>query len=103
MTDRGIIKWQPFNSCFSVTDIINEIKETRNKEKLPILSEDQLNLIEEKVKDAYNLKLYINICFFYEGNIKTTNGIIEKINIYQKKICLNNKYIYFKQILKIYY
>ncbi|MBE6156921.1 MAG: YolD-like family protein [Firmicutes bacterium] len=103
MIDRGIIKWQPFNSCFSGTSIINEINDNKNKEKFPVLSEDQLYAIEEKIKDAYTLKISINITYYYAGKIKTEVAIIKGINMHEKKICLNNKYIYFKQILKISY
>lgn len=103
MIDRGIIKWQPFNSCFSGSNVINEIKSNRSKIGLPVLSEDQINVIEEKIKDAYTLKIFINITYYYDGKINNTNGIIKGINTQEKKICLNNTYIYFKQILKINY
>jgi len=103
MIDRAIIKWQPFNSCFSGTNIINEINNNKNKAKFPALSEDQLYAIEEKIKDAYTLKIIININYYFDGKIKNAVGIINGINMQEKKICLNNKYIYFKQILKISY
>lgn len=101
MIDRGIKKWQPFNSCFSGNKIINDLNEERNKEIFPTLSEDQLIIIEEKIKDAYNLRISINILYFYEGKIKKATGLINAINMQEKKICLNNKYIFFKQILEI--
>lgn len=103
MIDRGIIKWQPFNSCFSRDNIINDINNVRNKKNLPILSEDQINIIEEKIKESYFLKLNTTIEFFYNGDIKIIKGIINSINLQEKKICLNYKNIHFKQILKIYY
>jgi len=103
MTDRGIIKWQPFNSCFSATNIINEINNQKNRLQFPTLSEDQLNLISEKIIEAYNLKISVNIMYYYDGNQKNIKGVIETINTQQKKICINNLYIYLKQILKITY
>ena len=32
MSDRGIIKWQPFNSCFNGSDIIKDISKKKAKE-----------------------------------------------------------------------
>lgn len=103
MIDRGIIKWQPFNSCFSSQQIINDITSFKNKKDFPELSEDQINLISEKIKDAYILNINVTIEYFYDGAITTISGKINNINTKEKRICLNNKYIYFKQILKICY
>ena len=46
MTDRGIIKWQPFNSCFSSASVLNEVNKEKNKVAFPELSEDQCLKIE---------------------------------------------------------
>jgi len=103
MIDRGIIKWQPFNSCFSTQNIAKDISNLKNKIPYPTLSEDQLILISEKIKDAYNLKINVYVEYYFDGFIKIISGKIDNINSYEKKICINNKHIYFKQILKIYY
>lgn len=101
MIDRGIKKWQPFNSCFSNINVINDIKRKKERKNFPILSEDQINSISENVIDAYNLKIAVSIIYFYNGDFKKINGFISYIDLQEKKICLNNKVIYFKQILKI--
>lgn len=103
MIDRGIIKWQPFNSCISQSNIINEIKKERNKKQFPSLSEDQIYLIEEKIKDAYALQLNVVLDYYLDGKILSINGKITAINFQEKKIYLNQKHIFFKQILKIDY
>ena len=99
--DRGIIKWQPFNSCFNAGVIIQDINKEKRKEKCPILSEDQLENIEDTIKDAYILKQDVNIKYYYDGNIIERLGKINYLDIQKKNICLSNKIIYFKQILKI--
>jgi len=101
MIDRGIIKWQPFNSCFSAANIIKDINADKRKKRLPTLSEDQLFVIEEKIKDAFDLRQFITLEYFYDGNITVIKGKINSITPQEKKICLNNKYIFFKQIVKI--
>jgi len=89
--DRGMIKWQPFNSCVSTQDMVKEIIKEKNKLELPILSDDQIKIIEEKVIDAFNLKIIIKIEYYYDGLIKKETGKIYSINWQQKKIYLNNK------------
>lgn len=103
MIDRGIIKWQPFNSCFSSSKILREINDSKNKEIFPELSEDQLNKIEITIKNAFILRIQVNITYYYNGKKLYYNGMISGINNQEKKIYLNNKCIYFKQILDINY
>ena len=101
MIDRGIIKWQPFDSCFSSQSIINEIVKEKEKIRMPILSDDQLEYIQDKIIDAYNLKTEVKLQYYYDGNIFEEKGKIQYINSKEKKICLNKKFIYLKQILNI--
>lgn len=102
MIDRGIIKWQPFDSCYSTGKILKEIHNKKNSVKFPILSDDQLLILEEKVIDAYHLNNTINIEYYYNGNLFKINGKINSINYQQKKLCVNNNTIYFKQIIKVF-
>jgi len=101
MIDRGIIKWQPFDSCYSGDKILKDINNKKNREILPTLSEDQLHNLEEKVIDAYHLNEFINIEYFYNGKIINVKGKISSINLQDKKIYVNNNIIYFKQIINI--
>lgn len=101
MIDRGIIKWQPFDSCFSSSKILKDINIKKNRERFPILSEDQLELLEEKIKEAYQLNESITINYFYNGKILSISGNINFIDSQDKKIYLNNRIVYFKQIISI--
>ena len=76
MIDRGIIKWQPFNSCFNTLEIMEEVNDEKEKkqEMFPKLSEDQLINLDSKIREAYNLKLLINIEYYYDGEIKNANS-----------------------------
>jgi len=101
MIDRGIIKWQPFDSCYSSSKILNEIYNKKNRKTFPVLSEDQLFNLEEKIIDAYHLNEIINIEYFYNGNIINIKGKINLLDCQTKKLYINNKLIYFKQIINI--
>jgi len=102
MTDRGIIKWQPFDSCFASRKILNDITKKKESISCPHLSEDQLYTLEEKIINAYHLNEIINIKYFYNGKIFYAKGKITFINVYNKKLRINDKDIYFKQILNIF-
>lgn len=102
MQDR-IIKWAPFNSILNGNKVINELNNRRNIVNKPILSEDQIHVLNEKIFEAYTN--HIKIALYIYNNFRTIkiNGFINNININKKCITFNNKYIYFNQILKITY
>ncbi len=100
MIDRGIIKWRPFDSVYSSKSIIKEIMSEKNKVDFPILSEDQLNYIEEQIIFAYNSKLIIKLQYYFNGYIFNITGTIDKIDKNNKKIFIKNTPLYIKQIIK---
>ena len=51
--DRGMIKWQPFNSLVNGKQVINTLIAERTKVRQPIISEEEENLLEEKIIEAY--------------------------------------------------
>lgn len=101
MIDRGIIKWQPFDSCYSSQQVLKDIISKKNNVLYPILSEDQLNIIQEKIERAYYLQDNINLDYFYNGKILSIMGKINYLDIPRKKIIINNSSINFRQIINI--
>lgn len=101
MIDRGIIKWQPFNSGFNGKNIIEDIKKDKDYVSYPSLSEDQLEILEKQIIEAYNLRLNISLSYYYDGRINNLKGKINYLNSEKKILYLNNKNLYLKQILKI--
>ncbi len=102
MKDRGMIKWQPFNAVISSNKIINDILEENKKTGKPVLSEDQLNVLEEKINIAYKTKSNIKIIYYYNGYIKSRNVIIYSIDLNSNKIIFNDhSHLYIENILDI--
>lgn len=101
MMDRGMIKWEPFNSVIPSSKVIKDVINEKNKIKKPILSEEQLKNIEQKLIDSYNSKENIIISYFQNGYILNEEGIIKKIDYINKKVYLDYKIIYFSQITDI--
>lgn len=100
--DRGMIKWTPFNSLIPLKEIKTEIKSQKNVIPYPILSEDELETIENNLLMAYHSQEEVIITYFYHNNLYKLKGTIDLI-IKDKRLIVLNKNIklYFNQIIKI--
>lgn len=102
MNDRGVIKWAPFNSVINGNEVLEEIKFEKSKITKPILSEEQVANLEEKIIIAYSGKVLISLYFYKNGYINIINGRITKLDSVNKIIIINNKTkIYFDNIIDI--
>ena len=100
--DRGIIKWQPFDSIISSNKVINNILKEKQKINKPVLSEEQLENIQNALLEAYNNEILTNIEYYKNGTILKEKAIIKILDLLHNRIILNtNKVIYFNQIIKI--
>ncbi len=100
--DRGIIKWQPFESVNSSKETIQSLLLEKSKIPKPILSEEEIKDLEEKIINCYYSKELVKIAYYQDGFIKNIQGKIIKIDHITKMIYLNNQHkVYFNQILNI--
>lgn len=99
--DRGMIKWQPFNSIIPSKQMIKDILTEKTKIKKPLLSDEQIQDIENKLIECYYEKVPIKINYYFQGNILATKGVIKKIDFTYHKIYLNNQVLIFEQIISI--
>lgn len=100
--NRDNIRWAPFNSVINGNDVIKELKDEQSRFKKPVLSEEQINELEEQIMDSYFSKTKINIIYYKNEHAYKTQGIVTKINSATKNITINDKNtIYFGNILKI--
>lgn len=102
MKDRGMIKWQPFESLVSSKEVINSLLVVKNKIAKPTLSIDQLENINELVFESYYNQSIISIRYFQNNAINTIKGQITAINQNSKIIFINNTLkLHISQILQI--
>lgn len=102
MTDRGMIKWQPFNAVASGNYMVNEVLRKKNKLAMPSLSEDQQNEIQNKILDSFQTQEVVKIKYYKNGRIYNEEGIIEQIDRNNHNIILNNgQKVFFAQIIEI--
>ena len=100
--DRGMKKWQPFDSLTNTKKLKHELQLKKIKKEKPILSEDQLSRYEDIIKEAYFDQEIISISYFLNGEIFTKKNKIKKINNQQKQIILSDGYkIHYKQITNV--
>ena len=101
MNDRGIIKWQPFDSLFSSAKLKQEVAKKRNIISKPILSEEQKNAIENDLLQAYHENILIRLTIFKSNQIYEISKKINKIILNNKKIIFEDySYVFFDQIIK---
>jgi hypothetical protein len=92
----------PFNAVCDGTTLVDEIIYEKSKINKPILSEDQLNIIQEKILDSFNSKELIKIKYYMNHRVYEIENIIKKIDNINRLIELKNgKRLSFSQILHI--
>lgn len=100
--DRGIIKWAPFNSVTPSKELINRLDKEKQKVAKPILSEEQLELLQNNLLEAYNNELESIIKYYKNGIIFNEKAKIKVLDLSHNRIVLTtNRVIYFNQIIKI--
>ena len=100
MNDRGIIKWQPFDSVVSSAKIKKEVANKKNIVSKPILSDEQKLNNENNLFQAYHENITINITYFKSNQIYELSKKILKIILINQKIIFEDfSYIYFDQII----
>ncbi|WP_338153467.1 YolD-like family protein [Staphylococcus equorum] len=77
---RGMVKWAPFATIPEQHERLNQFKQDQNKIVKPILSDDQLN----ELNDTLILKMFhepnIEVIYFEDGYIQTIEGYIHKVD-----------------------
>ncbi len=102
MLDRGMIKWQPFDSLISSKEVINSILVEKNKINKPILSMDQMEDLNQKIYESYYNQSLVIIKYFQDNNINQIKGKITAINQTTKIILINQSLkLHISQILQI--
>lgn len=99
--DRGIIKWLPFDALTGFKEAILKLKETKNKKDKPKLSIDQLEFLDENLKNAHLNNSFATIYYYEKGFIYYIVGQINKVDFIYKRIRVANKWLEANSILKI--
>ncbi len=99
--DRGMIKWMPFNSVVNSKAVLSSIIKEKERINKPIMSEDEIEIIEKRIIDAFYMQTTINITYYKEGYTYKYVGKIKKIDSSSKLIYLSNLRLLFNQIIEV--
>lgn len=97
MNDRNFKKWKPFNSVVPTKALLKKDETI----EVPILSKDELDDFEEKLKMSLYLKTKIEITYIENNTYKTIVDYVVKLDSLKKNVYLTNKTINFRQICNI--
>jgi len=99
--DRKMMKWMPFNALLEQGDHIRDLLNGRSKKEMPLLSEDQLSELNYKLEVAYLFKNEVLITYFRDGAIYKIEGVINRTDIYNKLIFIDEAFVSALQIISI--
>lgn len=98
MSDRGMKKWNAYKALIEQNEYNRELSTTRKKIEKPILSEDQMESINEILTSYQGETLLVSV--YKNGFVEEKEIIIKTIDVVEKRLILiDRKSIYFKDIV----
>lgn len=88
---RGSVKWQAFKSLPIQYEILDQYIDDQNKIDMPLLSQEQLEEINNKINDKIVTNSFCTISYWDNGYIKNCSGVIKKIDAINEIITLVNE------------
>lgn len=77
---RGIVKWQPFKTMPQQYEILEQHIEDQNKMDMPLLSDEQLQDINENVSYKINKNIVAEVNYWQDGYIYSIQCNIKKVD-----------------------
>lgn len=99
--DRGIIKWLPFDALIGYKNAILKLKEKREKIKEPILSIDQIEILNKTLNNAVRNMKNVRVYYYQKGLIYYLVGQIKKVDYIYKKIKIDDLWLTADSIVEI--
>lgn len=101
MKDRGMKKWLAYKSLTSQADFLKAMQEEKAYVDKPMIS-------ESAAEDINNILVNYNgenvaVSFYLGGKVRTTEGIIRRIDSVYKMLEINDMKIVFKNIVGLSY
>ncbi|MBM6053276.1 YolD-like family protein (plasmid) [Staphylococcus aureus] len=77
---RGIVKWLAFKTMPQQYEMIDQYIEDQNKVDIPLLSDDQLQLINEKVQYKMKNHIFSDVSYWKNGYVSTLQCYISNVD-----------------------
>lgn len=88
--DRGTIKWTSMMLPEHV-ERLRKWDETLAAERKKVLSEWELDTLQETIQYAYQVKKAITLTLFHANRMVKRNGYIQRIEVYKKQLLLESE------------
>lgn len=86
---RGNVKWQPFATMPEQYERLEQYMLDQNKVERPLLSDDQLRTLNEKLIDKMFNNPYIKLSYFTDGYINEETGYVHKFDVHNIELQLS--------------
>lgn len=88
---RDKIKWQAFKTLPEQYEILDQYKEDQNKIEMPLLSDEQLQEMNDKVNFIIHNKVITDLSYWKGGYIYSTQCYINKVDELQGVMIVINE------------
>ncbi|MDD2575558.1 MAG: YolD-like family protein [Acholeplasmataceae bacterium] len=99
--DRGLIKWLPFDALTGFKQAVYELKNKRLKPSKPILSEDQLAIMNYQISTALKFQKSISTYIYKDDSILYVTGSIQKLDMVKRQLKVDNYWYPLDAILSL--
>lgn len=101
LRDRGMVKWEPFRSITEQWTGLHNVMEDLNKIEKPVLSDDQLEEINQVLAEALQNKKEVYLTYYKNGQCITETCKIHMINLHNKNLYYIDDVFEFKNELPL--
>ncbi|HFE2433231.1 TPA: YolD-like family protein [Staphylococcus aureus] len=89
---RDKVKWSPFKTVSDQYKLLDEYIEEQNKVDMPLLSDDQLQILNETVYYNSMNNILTEISYWDNGYINSMECYINKVNLLERVMVVTNKH-----------
>lgn len=88
---RRMVKWAPFKTLPQQYKILDDYMEEQNKIDMPVLSEEQISIMNDKLNEKINTKAFTTVEYWKNGYMFSIQGYIKKVDVLESKLTITNE------------
>jgi len=99
MNDRGMKKWLAYKSLNQQEVYFAKMRKEKSRVEKPLISSSKAEEINEVLTSYHGEEVAVR--FYFDGEIKVSRGVIEKIDTFYNLIKMNDIRILFSEIVDV--
>lgn len=88
---RTNVKWQPFKTLPEQYEQLEQYIQDQNKIDMPILSDEQVQILNDKLNSKINNNSFTTIEYYKDGYTFSIQGYIKKIDVLESTLIITNE------------